>query len=166
MQPKSATDADFWRGTLIVLALVGLTLVVFLLFAFSGTWRTQFTPRKPPPVERTAERKAERKERKANASDDSPLPPPGASSPPPAGGPQAPAGTAGNATDALRQALDGYRRDPTRTTTVSITTTGGVKVEGNGDLSVYDGLPARAVREGTVISGGSVAEPANGSGAR
>jgi len=68
-----------------------------------------------------------------------------------------------SAGEALGQILKAYRPDPHRTATVSITSLGGIRPQGAGTATVFDGLPARSVSQATLVTGGL---PRDGSAAR
>lgn len=156
MKNDFGLDADSWRGGLIALVLVGLLLGGFLLFAYHGMRPDRASIQVPWGDGKAAESRSQTPPNPSTAA-------PAAAA---ATGPSHVDGAARTASaradtstpvaGALRNVLQEFQHgDPKRTATVSISTDGKIHSEGSVDRTVLDGLPERAVSEGTMMTGGS-----------
>ncbi len=139
-------------GALGALVVVLLALALLALLARGGSWSggiLQWQFNRPPAVEQPAP--APPPASQATAPTAARLPPrrepPAAPVPPPPKPPPA------NAADALRQVLNDYHGDPTRTSSVTVSSTGKITVHRDTGLTVDDGLSMQSIDHGTVVSG-------------
>jgi hypothetical protein len=173
MDPTDSRS-ETWRGAVVAASLILLTLGVFLLFAYGRQWKLP-APKAPPPA------KVEISMPKASKHADDQIASPaasvsgaGASAAAAAGsgsggddgrgdgraggggsgggGSGASGSVAPSAGDALRQALQAYRSDPSSTATVQVSAQGRFSSTRGGTLTAYDGLPAQAVNKGLMIT--------------
>jgi hypothetical protein len=150
MEARTNNFVDAGRGVGVAIALVGLVLGVFFFFAYGRHWHLPNTAEPTPRV--ASLQHPEGSSPKAAQDDDDGTAPPGA--PGSSALPSSASGhTASNAADALRQVLQSYKADPQKTTNATISSTGQVRVQKGGALTSLDGLPARVVGKGTVLSG-------------
>jgi len=166
MKLISQNTLQMFSGVVVAAALALLTVAVFALFAHEGPWRTlEYLVRRletplpsPAPVTRSS----------SPAS--TPAPSPQAAAPAPSGGGGGNGGGGGGggggaatggiasgaapgAAAALRQVLSEYRDNPNATTTVTVSSGGQISTGHEGGLTVQDGMPAQAYRDGTIMTG-------------
>ena len=149
MNSRSAEYADAGRGVVVAFALGVLVLGVFLLIAYGRHWRLPAAA--APKTSALPVQRPEGSSPKAAKDDDDSEPPglPGASGLSAKGN----SVRASNAADALRQILESYKADQRRTKTVSISSSGQVRVEKGEALTTLDGLPSRSFAHGTLLTG-------------
>jgi hypothetical protein len=146
---RSVSFGDTWRGAMVALAFVLVSLMVFLLFAFGRHVNLSLLTKPETKSEKVP--RPEVSPPNAPKKDDDDTQPPGA--PSASGFPGVSTShAANNAADALRQALEDYKADPKKTTIVSISTSGHMKMNRGGELTTFDGLPADAVKGGTMLT--------------
>jgi hypothetical protein len=159
---ETSSQAETWRGAVVAVSLALLALSVFLLIAYGRQWKMPAPPR--PIVRSTPMQKPEDSSPKPGKRDrDDGTAPPGVPLQSDAaedgggagglGGGSGAAQTADNAPDALRLALQGYKANPNRTATISISTSGRIGASRGGELTTLDGLPASQMRKGLMLSG-------------
>ncbi len=153
MDTPVTNSLDLLRGALVLIAFAALSIGVLYLFDYGGPWRTPHLPMRQPGVMAALERRSGPEpaglehEKQAKVQAVPPAPATAATA--------APARAPANAAEALRQALSAYQNDPKHTATISVSSSGRISYDGKGDLTVYDGLPARSVQNGALLSGGS-----------
>lgn len=164
----SRETADLVRGSAIAVALVALVVLAYAIIANSRLWQQWTAPKR---IRVTVAPRAAPEDYaphlhpmgsdygSAGGSAGAPADEPGGAgaSVAPVTGPPA----AGGAAEALREALKNFRLDATRTTTISISSSGRTRLDGRGGLTAIDGLPMDSVRGAIVLSGsGPSARPA------
>jgi hypothetical protein len=153
---RSSSFAETWRGVIVAIALGALVLGVFYIIAFGRHWHF---PKPAAPKPARLEQRPEESSPRAVAHGDEDLRsprPPGSADPSGAAASAAarPLAPASSAADALRAVLGSYRADPKSTATASISSSGRVTLKPGGPLTGLDGLPAEALRNGAMVSGG------------
>ncbi len=151
---KSTSHIETWRGAAVAVALAGLTLGGFLVIAYGRHWHVPAAAKSSPTPKKI--QRPEESSPKVGKNDDDTQPPgaPGAFGLP---SPHTLSG-AGNPGQALREAIKGYKEDPNKTATVSITTSGQLRTDPAGKLTTLDGLSASAVKQGVMLTGSRAGE--------
>jgi hypothetical protein len=174
MLTSNESRTETLRGTVVAIALVAIGLGVFLAFALGKHLHPPELHAKPRPPERPLQR-AEESSPRGKKNEEGTMPPGaaggdgnrGAAGGGVGGAAGNGAGTVANFSadsvrDALHEVLEDYRANPGKTSVVSISSRGLVNLQIGGPLTSLDGLPAEAVRHGTVLEGAPVGSQARG----
>jgi hypothetical protein len=173
MSSEPTSRSETLRGTIVAIALVAIGLSVFLVFALGKHVHVPELHAKPKPPERPPQRAEESSAKSKKTEDDTVAPGSGGHGGGDGGSGGGGGGAGGggaaqanyvadNVRDALHGVLESYRADPRKTSVVSISSGGQVRLETGGPLTSLDGLPANAVRRGTLLDGAPVGDPAIG----